>query len=121
MELKPVETGIFRLNRVREAEKNIDVLCTQHNDAEIPEGYIDYEPAPREYILSSVSSILKIGTRVTDLYSKPYDQIAEQIRLGTESIKERQEFLSPQQRRLWTAEECRAWAAHPAPQKISDS
>jgi hypothetical protein len=93
LELKPIETGIFRLNKVKDCEKLLDVLCAQQNTADIPEGYIDYEQSPREYILTSVSSIIKIGTRVSDLYSKPFDQIKEQIRLGMESIKEKQEYL----------------------------
>jgi len=93
LEFKPIDTGIFRLNRVKDPEKLLDVLCAQQNGAEIPEGFIDYEQSPREYILTSVSSIIRIGTRVSDLYSRPYDQIEEQIRLGMESIKEKQEFL----------------------------
>lgn len=93
LELKPIDTGIFRLNKVREPDKLLDVLCAQTNSEDIPEGFIDYEQEPREYILTSVSSIIKIGTRVSDLYSAPYDQIKEQIRLGMESIKERQEYL----------------------------
>lgn len=93
LELKPIDTGIFRLNKVKDCEKLLDILCTQQNTDDIPEGYIDYEQSPREYILTSVSTIIKIGTRVSDLYSKPYDQIKEQIRLGMESIKEKQEDL----------------------------
>jgi hypothetical protein len=93
LELKPISTGIFRLNKVRAGEKPLDILYAKTNTDDIPEDYIDYEQAPREYILSSISSIIKIGTRVSDLYSKPYDQIKEQLRLGMESIKEKQEYL----------------------------
>lgn len=93
LELKPIDTGIFRLNRVSQREQLLDVLIAQKNEEDIPEGYIDYEENPREYILTSVSTIVKIGTRVTDLYSRPYDQSCEQIRLGMESIKEKQEHL----------------------------
>jgi hypothetical protein len=93
LELKPIDTGIFRLNRVSRREQLLDVLIAQKNEEDIPEGYIDYEENPREYILTSVSTIVKIGTRVTDLYSRPYDQSCEQIRLGMESIKEKQEYL----------------------------
>ncbi len=93
LELKPIETGIFRHNKVRDLEKLLEVLCAQQNTEDIPEGFIDYDQTPREYILTSVSTIVKIGTRVSDLYSVPYDQIKEQIRLGMESIKEKQEYL----------------------------
>lgn len=94
LEWKQLETGIFRLNKVaKDGEASLEVLCSQVNSDDIPEGFIDYEPEPREYVLTSVSSIVKIGTRVSDIYSKPYDQIKEQLRLGMESIKEKQESL----------------------------
>ncbi len=94
LEWKQLETGIFRLNKVRQdGEVSLDVLCSKVNSDDIPEGFIDYESEPREYVLTSVSSIVKIGTRVSDIYSKPYDQIKEQLRLGMESIKEKQESL----------------------------
>ena len=94
LEWKQLETGIFRLNRVStDDDAMLDVLCSQSNVQDIPEGFIDYDPKPREYVLTCVSSIVKIGTRVSDIYSKPYDQIKEQLRLGMESIKEKQESL----------------------------
>lgn len=93
LDWKPLESGIFRLNMVKDGEKLLDVLCSQKNSDDIPEGFIDYEPNPREYVLTSVSSIIKMETRVSDIYSKPYDQIKEQLRLGMESIKEKQESL----------------------------
>jgi hypothetical protein len=93
LEWKPLETGIFRLNKVVGGEELLDILCAQSNGENIPEGYIDYDPKPREYILTNVSSIIKIETRVSDIYNKPYDQIKEQLRLSMESIKEKQESL----------------------------
>lgn len=93
LDWKPLDTGIFRLNKVKSGENELETLCSQSNGDDIPEGFIDYEPNPREYILSSVSSIIKIETRVSDIYSKPYDQVEEQLRLGMESIKEKQESL----------------------------
>lgn len=92
LDWKPLDSGIFRLNKVKRGER-LEVLCSHTNSQDIPEGYIDYEPEPREYILTSVSSIIRIETRVSDIYSKPYDQIKEQLRLGMESIKEKQESL----------------------------
>lgn len=90
-EWKALETGIFRLNRVKEGETLLDVLCSQKGNLNIPEGFVDYEDKPREYILNSISAVINIHTRVSDLYNTPYDQIKEQLRLGIESIKERQE------------------------------
>ncbi|OQB24205.1 MAG: Major membrane protein I [Firmicutes bacterium ADurb.Bin182] len=92
LEWKPLDAGIYRLNRVRKGETLLDVLYSQANDRDIPEGFIDYDPNPREYILTSVSTIIRIETRVSDIYSNPYDQIKEQLRLGMESVKEKQEY-----------------------------
>ncbi|MDR3311006.1 MAG: hypothetical protein LBS90_06630, partial [Oscillospiraceae bacterium] len=50
-----------------------------------------YQTKPREYQLSSVSTILNVDTRVQDVYSSPYDQTNEQLALAVESLKERQE------------------------------
>jgi hypothetical protein len=57
----------------------------------LPQTYVDYEEAPREIFLGSVATVLDVHTRVSDLYSSPYDQIGEQLRLTIETIKERQE------------------------------
>lgn len=92
MEWKAVEAGTFRLNRVKGGETPLDVLCSQKpGDGKVPETFVDYESQPREYKLNSISTIININTRISDLYSNPYDQIKEQLRLAIESIKERQE------------------------------
>ena len=93
LDWKPLSSGIFRLNRVKKDETLLDVLSSQENNENIPEGYIDYEPNPREYLLTSISSIIRMETRISDIYSNPYDQIKEQIRLGMESMKEKQESM----------------------------
>jgi hypothetical protein len=86
----PVEAGIYRLNKVKHPE-DVDVACLPRDESEVPQTYVDYEENPREYLLSSVSTILDVHTRVSDLYSSPYDQIKEQLRLIIETVKERQE------------------------------
>jgi hypothetical protein len=86
----PVEAGIYRLNKVKHPE-DVDVACLPRDESEVPQTYVDYEEAPREYLLNSVSTILDVHTRVSDLYSSPYDQIKEQLRLTIETVKERQE------------------------------
>src|SRR5471030_2118763 len=86
----PVEAGIYRLNRVKNP-KDVRVACSQRDESELPQTFVDYEEQPREYFLNAVSTILDVHTRVSDLYSSPYDQIQEQLRLTIETIKERQE------------------------------
>lgn len=88
---KGLETGIFRVNKVKEGKDLLDILCSQTNSDVVPESSIDYEANPREYILNSISAIIKVDTRVSDLYSSPYNQINEQLRLSIESMRERQE------------------------------
>ena len=92
LDWKALETGIFRLNKVKEGDTPLDALCSQvASPVNIPEGFVDYEAKPREYILNAISTIINIDTKVSDLYSSPYDQIKEQLRLAIESVKERQE------------------------------
>ncbi|MDR3182525.1 MAG: hypothetical protein LBT89_06335 [Planctomycetaceae bacterium] len=92
LDWKALETGIYRLNKVKEGETPLDALCRGAGDnANVPEGFVDYETAPREYRLGSISTVINIDTRIADLYSSPYDQVNEQIRLAVESLKERQE------------------------------
>ena len=86
----PVEAGIYRLNRVREGTQ-VDVDCSGRDERVLPQTFVDYEDKPREYLLSAVNTVLDVHTRVSDLYSSPYNQIAEQLRLTIETIKERQE------------------------------
>lgn len=86
----PVEAGIYRLNKVKNADA-IRVACTQKDEVELPQTFVDYEDPAREYFLNAVTTIVDVHTRVSDLYSRPHDQIREQLRLTIEIIKERQE------------------------------
>jgi hypothetical protein len=86
----PVEAGIYRLNRVKEGT-SVNVDCSARDERELPQTFVDYEASPREYMLSAVNTVLDVHTRVSDLYSSPYNQTGEQLRLIIESIKERQE------------------------------
>jgi hypothetical protein len=86
----PVESGVYRLNKVKDAE-NVEVDCSSRDERELPSTFVDYIENPREYNLSAVNTVLDVHTRVSDLYSKPYNQISEQLRLTIEIVKERQE------------------------------
>jgi Phage capsid-like protein len=86
----PVEAGIYRLNRVVNPE-SVLVACPPRDESELPTTYVGYDESPREILLNSVATIVDIHTRVSDLYSSPHDQIAEQLRLTIETVKERQE------------------------------
>lgn len=92
LEFKGLASGIFRVNRVVEGETPLDVLCSQTKKSPvIPQGFIQYETEPREYVLNSISTILNVDTAIQDVYSSPYDQTKEQLALAIESLRERQE------------------------------
>ncbi len=86
----PVEAGIYRVNKVKDGS-SVTVDCSGRDERALPNTFVDYIEDPREYLLSAVNTVLDVHTRVSDLYSKPYNQIAEQLRLTIETIKERQE------------------------------
>jgi hypothetical protein len=90
LEWVPVEAGIFRLNKVK-PDSTIEVDCSARDERILPNTFVDYEAEPREILLSAVNAVVDIHTRVSDLYSVPHHQIAEQLRLTIETIKERQE------------------------------
>jgi CRP-like cAMP-binding protein len=76
----------------RYGERNIDLVSGFAENVEIPETFVDYAAAPREYSLSAIQTVVRVHTRVSDLYNGPHDQLEEQIRLTIEGIKERQEW-----------------------------
>src|SRR5580700_6002019 len=63
----PVEAGIYRLNRVKDAE-SVLVDCSGRDERELPKTFVDYVDTPREYMLSAVNTVVDIHTRVSDLY-----------------------------------------------------
>lgn len=73
-------------------EKHIDLMSGYEENNIIPETYIDYEENPREYSLNTLQTVVRVHTRVSDLYNHPFNQLEEQLRLSIESIKERQEW-----------------------------
>ena len=86
----PVEAGIYRVNRVINPER-VTVQVGEADDQPLPSTYVDYQTNPREITLRSISTIVDIHTRVSDLYSSPHDQVTQQLRLTIETIKEQQE------------------------------
>ena len=57
----------------------------------LPGAFVDYDGAPREYELSVAQTVLKVHTRVSDLYNQPMNQFEQQLRLTVEALRERQE------------------------------
>ena len=112
----PVEAGIYRRNRVKDASAVV-VDCSARDERILPQTFVNYEENPREYLLCAVNTVLEVHTRVSDLYSVPHNQIAEQLRLTIETVKERQEselINNPEYGLLSTSS--RQCASAPAPE-----
>jgi hypothetical protein len=88
----PVEAGVYRVNRTKDTDSAVAVVCTSKTEEALPTSYVDYVEKPREYVLSSIKSVLGVHTRISDLYNHPHDQLKEQLRLVVENLKERQEY-----------------------------
>ncbi|MEO6090700.1 MAG: family 2B encapsulin nanocompartment shell protein [Umezawaea sp.] len=73
-------------------EAAIELSSGHEGEVELPGTFVDYELAPREYELSVAQTVLRVHTRVADLYNKPMDQTQQQVRLTVEALRERQEF-----------------------------
>ncbi|MGW6710178.1 family 2B encapsulin nanocompartment shell protein [Streptomyces sp. NPDC054956] len=78
-----------RQNKHGEAE--IAMSAGHTGEAELPGTFVDYELKPREYELSIAQTVLRVHTRVADLYNGPMNQTEEQLRLTIEALRERQE------------------------------
>ncbi|MFF7472922.1 family 2B encapsulin nanocompartment shell protein [Streptomyces sp. NPDC008092] len=72
-------------------EAEIALSAGHAGEPDIPHTFVDYEPAPREYELSVAQTVLRVHTRVADLYSRPMDQTEHQLRLTVQVLRERQE------------------------------
>ncbi|PBC76929.1 hypothetical protein BX265_1650 [Streptomyces sp. TLI_235] len=78
-----------RQNERGEAE--IAMSSGHTGEHQLPGAFVDYELRPREYELSVAQTVLKVHTRVADLYNQPMNQIEHQLRLTIEALRERQE------------------------------
>ncbi|HET9381878.1 MAG TPA: family 2B encapsulin nanocompartment shell protein [Streptomyces sp.] len=75
----------------RYGEKEIDLAAGHSGEPDIPHTFVDYEASPREYELSVAQTVLRVHSRVADLYNQPMNQTEQQLRLTVEALKERQE------------------------------
>lgn len=77
------------VNRFGEAE--INLMSAHEGEPDVTGTYVAYETSPREYQLSVAQTVLRVHTRVADLYNDPMDQVEQQLRLTVEALRERQE------------------------------
>lgn len=69
----------------------IELSAGHTGERTLPQTFVDYERWPREYELSVAQTVLRVHSRVADLYNGPMDQTREQLRLTIEALRERQE------------------------------
>ena len=75
----------------RRGEADIELASAHQGEPDLPGTYADYDTEPREYELSLAQTMLRVHTRVIDLYNGPMNQLEEQLRLTVEALRERQE------------------------------
>lgn len=76
----------------RKGESVVEIFTGMvDNEPDIPSTFVEYDPRPREYELSTGQTILKVHTKIADLYNNPYNQTEEQVRLTIEELREAQE------------------------------
>jgi CRP-like cAMP-binding protein len=75
----------------KHGEAAIDLAAGHEGEPGLPGTFVNYDAAPREYPLSVAQTILRVHTRVADLYNEPMNQVEQQLRLTIEVLRERQE------------------------------
>lgn len=96
-----LRANLAELVRVREeagprhneyGEAGIEIAS--YNEGEEPElqrTFVDYDETPRQIQLRTIQTVIRLHTRITDLYNNVYDQLREQLRLTIQGMKEREE------------------------------
>jgi len=102
-------------------------LATGHRgEPVLPGTFVDYELAPREYELSVAQTVLRIHTRVADLYNEPMNQTEQQLKLTIQALRERQEHELINNREFGLLHNCaleqriRARKGPPTPDDLDD-
>ncbi|WP_439377283.1 family 2B encapsulin nanocompartment shell protein [Amycolatopsis lexingtonensis] len=72
-------------------EAEISLASGHDGEPHLPGTFVDYDTQPREYELSVAQTVLRVHSRVADLYNQPMNQIEQQLRLTVEALRERQE------------------------------
>jgi CRP-like cAMP-binding protein len=69
-------------------EASIELASGHEGEPELPGTYVAYEVSPREYQLSVAQTVLRVHSRVADLYNDPMDQTEQQLRLTVEALRD---------------------------------
>jgi CRP-like cAMP-binding protein len=70
----------------------IELSAGHSGEPTLPQTFVDYEIKPREYELQVIQTILRVHTRVDDLFNDPMSQFQQQLRLTIQALRERVEY-----------------------------
>ena len=73
-------------------EQKLDIFSGESSEEELTGTHVDYDESPKEYSLTMLQSIVRIHTRIADIFNEPINQVREQLRMTIEGMKERQEW-----------------------------
>jgi hypothetical protein len=76
----------------RRGEAAVEIAAGHSGEPAIAGTFVDYDLQPREYELSVAQTILRVHTRVADLYNHPMSQLEQQLRLTIHELREREEW-----------------------------
>jgi CRP-like cAMP-binding protein len=79
--------------RTRGGEAALDLLAGHSGEHEpvLPSTFVDYQAEPREYELQVAQTVLRVHSRVADLFNEPMNQVEQQLKLTVAELRERQE------------------------------
>ncbi|MFC5721681.1 family 2B encapsulin nanocompartment shell protein [Streptomyces gamaensis] len=73
------------------SEVPVDLSAGHTGEPDLPGTFVDYEDTPREYHMTLAQTVLRVHSRVADLYNEPIDQTRAQANLTVQALRERQE------------------------------
>jgi CRP-like cAMP-binding protein len=110
----------------RRGEAAVHIAAGHVGEPGLPGTFVDYELHPREYELSVAQTILRVHTRVADLYNEPMNQLEQQLRLTIQEIRERQEWELLNNREFGLlhnadyGQRIHTWSGPPTPDDLDD-
>jgi CRP-like cAMP-binding protein len=77
--------------RNRQREAAIEVAAGHQGEPVLASTFADYETQPREYELQVAQTVMRVHSRVADLFNEPMNQVEHQLKLVITELRERQE------------------------------
>ncbi len=101
-------------------EALIDVASGHDGEPRLPGTFVGYDAQPREYELSVAQTVLRVHSRVADLYNQPMNQIEHPAAAHQRGPARAAGTRTGQQHRLRPAAQRRPLPAHPHPHRAAD-